>query len=353
MNSSKRPCSKREKVRAENQTSDSSNRSQSGGSGRASKAGNKQQRNGKAVQAVDGIKGPMQDLLKRIERQRAAAKSASSDGRETSLSTRESPSPSKISDEGCEECNYTGTITKIEWAKDSSYPIPYQKTTVKNCGCRQERQFQKYNAADQLKKGEQEHLFATAIIDRDNAAQFTAAKKFIDEIETHLKTGTWLYIFGDEARAEKISREQNRSFEAYGTGKTYLLHCIANALSYRRIPALYVTEEDLFGDIKSTYSRDSDESETEVLNRYYGVPVLMIDDIFTAQYKDWAEGKLFSILDERDRDGKVTIMTSNYATGRIRNRLPMNGGKIASRITGKAVMIEMIGPDRREHGRNR
>jgi DNA replication protein DnaC len=108
----------------------------------------------------------------------------------------------------------------------------------------------------------------------------------------------------------------------------------------------------LYGEIKATYSRDSEESEIDVLQRYYNVPILMIDDIFTAQYKDWAEGMLYNIIDERMKNNKVTIMTSNYALGRIRERLPLNGGKIGSRINGKAELIEMLGPDRRPQSKN-
>ncbi|MBD7967723.1 P-loop NTPase family protein [Paenibacillus gallinarum] len=171
--------------------------------------------------------------------------------------------------------------------------------------------------------------------------------EFIKNIDSNLEQGTWIYIFGDEVRAEEEAVTDPK-ITAYGTGKSFLLDCIANALSHRRIPGLYVTEEALYLDIKSTYSRGSEESETEALDRYYNVPVLLIDDLFTAPYKDWAEGKLYSILDERQKKGKITIMTSNYATGRIRNRLPVNGAKIASRIVGQAILIEMIGPDRRE-----
>lgn len=219
-----------------------------------------------------------------------------------------------------------------------------QVATVEPCSCLKERQFQKYNAAASFSEKERGYTFKNAVIDQHNEEAFAIAVQFIKDIEENLKTGKWLYIFGDDQRVSE------NDLSAFGTGKTYLMQCIANALAYRKIPAIYVTEEELFGDIKSTYSRESDESETEVLNKYYFVPVLMIDDIFTAQYKDWAEGKLFSILDERDENNKITIMTGNYAPYRIHQRLPINGKKIASRIKGKCGedgVIELIGPDRR------
>lgn len=304
---------------------------------------------------MEGIKQAMQDALKRIEKLRAETKNSSSEARAESQpeSTENSLSRLKISDEGCENCDFTGTLTDIQTVIDPKYvnklgkPIPYQKTTVKNCPCRRERQFRKYDAALQLTEKEQSQTFASATIDADNEEQFKLAINFVKQIEKHMKDGTWLYIFGDEFRADEKSKESSREYEAFGTGKTFLMNCLANAFSHRRIPALYVKEESLFGDIKSTYSKDNEEKEEEVLQRYYNVPILMIDDIFTASYTEWSDGKLYSILDERYRKKKITIMTSNYATGRIRKRLPANGGKIASRIKGEAILIEMIGPDRR------
>ena len=106
----------------------------------------------------------------------------------------------------------------------------------------------------------------------------------------------------------------------------------------------------MFGEIKATYQRKSEESEQDVLRRYYTIPILMIDDLFSANYTDWSEGKLYSILDSRYNENKITIITSNFATGRIEKKLPENGGKIAIRIVGKKVMIEMIGKDRMRKG---
>lgn len=216
--------------------------------------------------------------------------------------------------------------------------------TVEPCSCLKEKQFQKYNAAAGFTEKEKSYLFKNAVIDDFNGSAFAVAMDFVETIDQRVKDGDWIYIHGDDTRVYE------ETLSAFGTGKTYLMQCIANALSHRRIPTIYVTEEQLFGDIKSTYNRNSEESETEVLNKYYFVPVLMIDDIFTAQYKDWADGKLFSILDERGKNDKITIMTSNYALGRIHHRLPINGKKIASRIKGKCGderLIELIGPDRR------
>ncbi|WP_199614687.1 ATP-binding protein [Paenibacillus alkalitolerans] len=241
----------------------------------------------------------------------------------------------------------------MRWVEDENYHyngklIPYQVATVVPCECQYDKMFKRYNPTETFSTEEKKHLFTTAETDQDNRPHFEIAADFVRHIEKYKEIGQWLYIFGDEKRAKELSDKTGRDYSAYGTGKTYLMQCIANALAHRKIPGIYVDEEKLFGDIKATYSKGSDDNEWDVLERYYRVPVLMIDDMFTAPYTDWSEGKLFSILDHRVNDKKITIMTSNYAVGRIHQLLPKNGGKIASRINGQARLVEMIGPDRRD-----
>ncbi|UVI31193.1 DnaA ATPase domain-containing protein [Paenibacillus spongiae] len=253
---------------------------------------------------------------------------------------------------GCVKCKDTGTINTFRWVEDEDYtykgqPVKHQVAHVENCSCHFEKQLEKYNAAAGFSDKEREHTFKNAVIDDENRPNFEIAVDFIKAIDKHQQWGTWLYIYGDSVRAQNLADKTGKEISAYGTGKTYLMQCIANALTNRKLPAIYVNEEKLFGDIKSTYNRDSDESEQDVLRRYYTIPILLIDDLFSTQYTEWAEGKLFSILDARVNDKKITIITSNYATGRIEKRLPVNGGKIASRIMGQAQLVEMIGTDRR------
>src|SRR5574341_290415 len=153
--------------------------------------------------------------------------------------------------------------------------------------------------------------------------------------------GTWLYLYGDDERAKLAGKA------AFGTGKSHLTHCIGNYLTQNKYKAIYTTEDKLFEEIKATYNRDAEESETEVLWKYENVPILLIDDLFKSKTTDWTEDKLFHLLDKRICPGKVTIINSNYAPNRIELTMPKNGKAISSRIIGQAVMIEMIGKDRR------
>jgi DNA replication protein DnaC len=219
--------------------------------------------------------------------------------------------------------------------------MPVQVSTVELCECQREAVFAKYSATSGMKPNERDRTFEGATVDEDNQLAFSQVRKFIEYIDQHLAAGSWLYIYGDEERAKK----ENKS--AYGTGKSYVTHCAGNMLTAMKKKAIYVTEDKLFEEIKATYNRGADETESEVMFRYENVPILLIDDLFKSKTTDWTEDKLFHLLNNRQQPGRVTIINSNYAPNRISLTLPKNGPAIASRILEQSVLIEMVGTDRR------
>lgn len=237
-------------------------------------------------------------------------------------------------------------VDNPEYIKNGE-PIPYQVVSLELCVCQKEAIFAKYNASAGMKPNEQERTFENSVIDDENAQAFKQCENFVDNIETHLQHGRWVYIHGDEERAAKFNKS------AYGTGKSHLTHCIGNRLTAIRQKAIYVTEDKLYQDIKSTYRKDSEESESEVIWRYENVPILLIDDMFKTKVTDWVEDKAFHLLDNRLQPGKVTIINSNYSPNRIHTVMPAKGPAISSRIFGQSILIEMVGKDRRKERRLR
>jgi len=264
------------------------------------------------------------------------------------------PTSTTLSLHECSICQDTGTINVIErYDTGSCYsdgrPIISERIKVDPatgrpplCDCMKEKVFEKYNATAGMKPNERNRCFDMAEIDEENRPKFDQARRFVAHIDEHLAAGTWMYIFGDAERARP------RGLSEVGTGKSYLTHCIGNELSKLKYRAIYITEDKLFEEIKSTYQRDSEESESDVLFRYQNVPILLIDDLFKSKITDWAEDKLFHLLNNRLTPGKVTIINSNYALHRIELICPKTGPAIASRILGNAIGIEMIGRDRRK-----
>lgn len=219
--------------------------------------------------------------------------------------------------------------------------MPYQVADVKTCECHYNKMFEQYNASAGMKPDERTHTFEASEIDIENRHHFVQCRGFVTNIDYHLENGSWLYICGDDERAQKLG------LSAFGTGKSHLTHCIGNKLTEMRQRAIYVTEDKLFEEIKATYSKNSDETEREVMHKYENVPILLIDDLFKSKTTDWTEDKLFHLLNHRMQPGKVTIINSNYAPNRVEVTMPKNGKAIASRILGQAILIEMIGKDRR------
>ncbi|MFH5187015.1 hypothetical protein ACHHV8_33010 [Paenibacillus sp. TAB 01] len=108
------------------------------------------------------------------------------------------------------------------------------------CDCYSKTIFESCNASAGMKPNERERLFSTAVIDTENRQFFIQAHNFVKNIDAHLKSGTWLYIYGDEHRAKQ------RGLSAYGTGKSYLTHCIGNELTKLKQRAIYITDGPAF-----------------------------------------------------------------------------------------------------------
>lgn len=257
----------------------------------------------------------------------------------------------------CTLCNDTGIITELEWIESDlvdkhGKPIMVERIKVDPntgypplCECHKRKIFEKYNASAGMKPNERTRYFKSATIDDENRHAFMQGKNFIDHIHHHKEQGSWLYIYGDEQRACRHGKS------AFGTGKSYLTHCIGNELTLLGEKSIYVTEDKLFEEIKQTYRKDSEESESAVLYRYQNVPILLIDDLFKSKTSDWSEDKLFHLLNNRMKPGMVTIINSNYAPNRLTEQMPKTGGAISSRILGQSILIEMIGRDRRRPSR--
>ena len=124
---------------------------------------------------------------------------------------------------------------------------------------------------------------------------FKIAKEYADNFAYHQARGDGLYIEGTN-----------------GTGKTHLAAAIALQLINEGIPVICKTSSDLLLDIKKSFDRDG-ARESDVLDIYKRVDLLIIDDLGKEQCSDWSMSTLYSILNDRYEDMKPTIVTTNYS----------------------------------------
>lgn len=116
----------------------------------------------------------------------------------------------------------------------------------------------------------------------------------------------WLCLFGD-----------------YGRGKSGLLKCMVAAFIRAGVPARYVRAEDLLDSIRATFNDDTGESMNEVIDRFQNYKFLAIDEVDRIAMTDWAQAKLFSLLDARynSRWTQATAMATNAHPDRLNPKL--------------------------------
>lgn len=103
-----------------------------------------------------------------------------------------------------------------------------------------------------------------------------------------------------------------------GTGKTHLASVICRQVATQNnARPLYTTVSRMIRDIRSSYNRDSENSEEQVIARYVNADLLVIDEVGVKLSSDHERSMLFEIVDERYQQLMPTIIISNLLVGEI------------------------------------
>lgn len=109
-----------------------------------------------------------------------------------------------------------------------------------------------------------------------------------------------------------------------GRGKTYAACAIIRAVQDCRSVGL-ATDAELVRAAKATFN-DRNASEAQVIQRYTLPGVLVLDDFGKASYSsDWVLQLVFSVIDGRLRQGRTTIVTTQYDAAYLMSKLTVNG----------------------------
>lgn len=172
----------------------------------------------------------------------------------------------------------------------------------------------------------------------ENKRSFEVATDYIKNFREHFTQGKGLYLEGP-----------------CGTGKTHLAIAIALAIINTGVPVICKTSIDILGDIKRCYERNSEVTEEEVLEAYKTVDLLIIDDLGKEQVTEWSVPVLYSILNERYEALLPTIITTNYNTTALAEKLSAKGDAetataIISRFVESSKRVTMSWADYRRKG---
>ncbi len=136
---------------------------------------------------------------------------------------------------------------------------------------------------------------------------FKRCKKYCELHEETVKNGYGIYLFGDK-----------------GVGKTHLTACMANFLLAERIPVLFTNLFEISKSVKSTFSRESSQTEQALIEKFSSIDVLFFDDLGTEIFtknsgETWIQGLLFDLVNKRYNNQKATIFSSNYSLNELAN----------------------------------
>lgn len=120
-----------------------------------------------------------------------------------------------------------------------------------------------------------------------------------------------------------------------GTGKTHLATAIAKYIMHNN-SVIYISTMDFICEVRSTWKKDAEFSETEVKNKFKKANLLIIDEI-GVQFGTEAEIiQLFDILDYRYREVLPTILITNLNLEGIKKVL---GERVFDRLKDSSKLI--------------
>ena len=129
-----------------------------------------------------------------------------------------------------------------------------------------------------------------------------------------------------------------------GTGKTHLACGILRAAWERHaVRGQFWPVVDLLDRLRRASDPDrATESVDDIHDQLRRVPLIVLDDLGAHRGTEWAEERLFALIDGRYRDAAPMVVTSNVTLQELAPR-------VRSRLvdTASSVVVQVVGPDRR------
>lgn len=130
-----------------------------------------------------------------------------------------------------------------------------------------------------------------------------------------------------------------------GTGKSYLLGCVANYLA-EKMSVKYVVYADFLDQLRATFSsRDGEDSEQQLVAMVRNVDMLLLDDLGVERPTEFALKSLAQIIDYRYRNKLPLLVTSNFTLEELRERTKndLYGERIVWRLIETCSALQLQG----------
>ena len=141
-----------------------------------------------------------------------------------------------------------------------------------------------------------------------------------------------------------------------GRGKTFLAAITAQEVLKQGKSAIFGDVPSMLEDLRSNYSKNNDNRLEEQMKALAKADLVVLDDIGTEKPTEWAVNRLYLVVNDRYNANKPLIVTSNYTSKEIAERLNkptdaksagVTGDRIVSRIMEMCEVFSIRGEDRR------
>jgi DNA replication protein DnaC len=179
-----------------------------------------------------------------------------------------------------------------------------------------------------------DRTFENFIADTDEKrAALDACMRFAANFDRAVNRGTSLIFLG-----------------RIGTGKTHLAAAIAQTVLQRNRTVMYETAYEMVTRLRNSMRHDAKVSGSDLLDTYGTIDLLVIDEFGLQASTDDVKGHLTNVLDKRYRNGKPTVLISNFDTNGF---VEYVGDRIADRLREIASAVFFPWESGREAARNR
>lgn len=175
------------------------------------------------------------------------------------------------------------------------------------------------------------NLFRKNRQEGEDISPYENIKSILKSIRNYLnkfeKGATNLYFFGN-----------------VGTGKTFMINCIAKELMDKGVSVLYQSSGELLEFLNSyifMFNKDKAENKAKQ-DLIFDVDVLIIDDLGAEYKSDVSLANLFEVINKRLVANKTTIISSNISIWDLDR---VYDKRISSRIMGEYQPLKFYGND--------
>lgn len=127
-----------------------------------------------------------------------------------------------------------------------------------------------------------------------------------------------------------------------GTGKSFLVACVANALLEQEVTVKMTNFNTILNDLFAVVDK------TEYIGSLNGYELLIIDDFGVERSSEYALENIFSVIDRRYQSRKPLIITTNLLLLQLKQETKIGKKRIYDRILERCIPVKIDGISRRE-----